>query len=336
MAFGDPGGPGGGRGGWGDPGGPSDGAMGGGNFGGMDGHGGFADSVATEGPGKGYGGGHSGGSSDAGRGMLGSELATEGAGKGYGGGHASPGAGTGSSGGTVRGQVRSERMGQQPAADFDTIATGAIASFEGQQRGFMSEVDAQSPRGLTQDMGPGLQEGDLDTVARDIQATAKPGLIGRGLTTLAGAVPGLGVAVDATARTFDATSRIGQLNDDFGADLDNSFSGNIGQQARGSLGGLLGGKLGGTAGGRVGAAVGGLPGAIAGTLGGAALGGSFGRNAGLGHYGGSTPGTGMGAGASTPASTPATMSPKATAAAPSVYGPVDFDGYASHAASFFG
>lgn len=323
---------------WGDPGGPSDSDMGGGHFGGMDGHGGFADSVATSGPGKGYGGGHSntGGASgptSTGQGLLGSELGTEGAGGGYGTGHASTDAGGSASGGTVRGPVRSERIGTQ-TMDFNSIATGAIASFA-------SEVDAAPVDGFSGQVDArAMSTADQTAMAgQNIQSQAGPGAIGRTVATMASlANPMAGVAIDTAARGYNASQTAAAHNAEFGTSVDTGLASNIGRQAVATAGGLLGGRLGTTAGSRFGALTGDPTAALAGGLLGGMAGSTFGRSAALGEYGGSTPGPGMGADGPTGAPSPATMSPTTpdgVVAETTHHGPIDFDGYASYAASFF-
>lgn len=250
---------------------------------------------------------------------------------------------------------RSGVYGQVDAQAMGAVTNGAIASFDDatENRGFMGQVQAQSRPGLAVDMGPGLTQGDLETVANDIQANASPGLLGRVASIGTGiltANPFAGLAVDTGFRAHDAASQIGQLNDDFDAGLDDSFSGNLGRQAVGAVGGLAGSRAGSTVGGLIGRSLG-PAGQIVGMMGGSMAGQGFGRDVAMNGFDGqgaqgSTPGAGVaggGGGASSGATmTAGTTQPQAgtpAAQAPASngygYGPASLTGYASYATSFF-
>lgn len=118
---------------------------------------------------------------------------------------------------------------------------------------------------------------------------ARPGLISRGLTTMASlANPALGAiatAYGAHSAAKNAQASIGAINDAFGTTMDDSYGTAIGQQALGTTSGLLGGKVGEKFGANLGRSVGGVPGAIAGGLLGALGVSSAARDAAMGPAG---------------------------------------------------
>lgn len=214
------------------------------------------------------------------------------------------------------------------------VTDGAIASFA-------DAVDAKA-----------MSQAAVDAKATEaIQSSAKPGLIGRGLSIAAGIVGGplAGLAVDTVARGYNASKAAQAHNDTFGTNVDTSTLGNVGSQAVGAVGGLVGGRSLGHIGGRLGAGLG-VPGAIAGSVAGQALGSNLGRgmamgamngqpgsasSTGPGGVPGSPAGGGLdtGQGATMVASAPTTTTPSGNTRPD--FGPVDFNGYASYAQSFF-
>lgn len=232
------------------------------------------------------------------------------------------------------GQTRSERraMGLYDSVMTDGITRGAIATMdeaaEQAERSFMSNLDA-APQSHAQ-------------AEAEIQANARPGILGRAVGLIGGVMGGpvgalAGTAVNTALSARQAAQNIGRYNDMVpSSNLDESFGHSLGRQSLASVGGLLGGRLGGRAGSALGAAVGGVPGAIAGGLLGGAAGGSLGRTAAF-SPGGSTPGTGMGDGMA-PSNQPSLASaPTAgnSGVTPPSFEFADFDGYASYAEQFF-
>ncbi|MDR5867919.1 hypothetical protein [Halomonas koreensis] len=232
----------------------------------------------------------------------------------------------------TRAETRRSELDQ--AASFDSITSGAIASFTGEvdatpAAGFAGQVDARAMSTAQQ----------TAMAQQNIAEQARPGIVGRVAAMVAGvANPAAGMAVDTVARGYDAAQDAEAHNAEFGTNVDTGLASNIGRQAVGTIGGLAGSRAGGLLGGRLGSAFG-APGAIAGALGGSALGGSLGRSVAMDGFdgSGSTPGTGMGAeGDATmvsDASTPGAV--QTPSVATPAYGPVDFDGYASYAAAFY-
>ncbi|GEK48427.1 hypothetical protein HPA02_27100 [Bisbaumannia pacifica] len=220
-----------------------------------------------------------------------------------------------------------QALGLYGQIDTPGVVSGDVAAMEA-ERSFMGRLDAAP-------MGEDEVEARAD---RNIQMQARPGLIERGLSLAASTVsPALGMAVDTVGRARAAQQAAEAHNAEFDTNLDTSFSHSLGRQSLAGVGGLLGGRGLAALGGSFGGALGGVHGALAGTLGGAIGGSHLGRSAALGGaLGGSAPGAGTGDGVGA-AQSPTTSEPPATmtqTAAPS--GPIDFDGYASYAQSFFG
>jgi hypothetical protein len=149
---------------------------------------------------------------------------------------------------------------------------------------------------------------------------------------------------------LDASKQIGQINDDLGTTMDSSFSNSLGKQALGALGGFAGGNVGQRVGGLNGRSQGPI-GQGVGMIAGSTVGQNVGRDLAMGAFEGVSPGDastpggegnrggdGAGADATMMAGTSPTQAGQSAAqtnTAPSDYGPVDFNGYASYAESFF-
>lgn len=223
-----------------------------------------------------------------------------------------------------------------------SVTDGAIANFtdamDARPDGVLGHVDAEAKSNAA----------TTAAAQQNIQSQARPGFVG-GLLSLGASLtnPVAGLAVDTVARGYDASRDAEAHNAEFGTNVETGKARNIGAQARGAVGGLLGGKALSTIGGRMGAAAG-VPGAIAGTIAGSVVGKNYGRDLAMGGLpsapgdasapaGEGVQGGGFGNGGSDTmlagTNTPQPAAPASTT--PGGFAPVDFNGYASYAQSFF-
>jgi len=268
----------------------------------------------------------------------------------------------GNTGGTSRGSSRASQSTRGLGTD-DGISSDAIASSQSVSGVSVGSVTDGAIASFSDDDSPTGVYGSLDAdpmsmadinaeATSNIQSQAEPGLIGRALSLGASVLgsPVAGLAVDTAARGYSASQDAEAHNAEFGTSVDTGLASNIGSQALGAVGGFAGSRAGSTIGSRIGSAAG-LPGAVAGSVLGGVAGKNLGRGLAMGAFEGVSPGDastpggegnrggdGAGADATMMAGTSPTQAGQSAAqtnTAPSDYGPVDFNGYASYAESFF-
>jgi len=172
--------------------------------------------------------------------------------------------------------------------------------------------------------------------AMNQEANDEAGSWGRSIGSFLGPVGSvLGSGIDAVRAGYNASEAKASVNDQLGTSMDASLASNIGRQAAANTVGTVASVALGPLGGRVGSAFG-ETGAMVGGMLASNAGGDLAADAVLGSSQTSTPGSGTGAdGTRGLLASGMQIGDTTGSIARAEYGPVDFDGYASYAESFF-